>query len=174
MSSVGYVNIPSICPTCKAGYLVDDTSAAKKETRVQVVCTDCDCRARFSAVTVSTILPDNIGRGLTPTKINEGIKIYTSAGVQKPPSPEAAAKQLQCGKKPMLRLFAALQHKEAQLGTALNARTKLGTNVEVDGHLMRTGRISHKTAKSLYPHLIQDWKKKHRDEPCPVHLHSSR
>lgn len=168
MSSAGYVNIPSTCPTCNnVGYLVENTSASKKATQVQLQCDDYDCRARFSALSFSAVLPSNIGRGLTPAKVNEGIKIYTSAGVQKPPSPQAAAKQIQCGRKSMTRLFAALQQKESQLGTTLDARTKLATNVEVDGHLLRTGRISHKTAKSLYPHLIVEWEKKHRNETCP-------
>ena len=167
MNSVGYVNIPSECPTCKVGHLFDHTFAAKQRTQVIFRCDDADCRAGFSALSLSSVLPSNMGRGLTPTKVNEGIKIYTSAGIHKPPSPEAAAKQLQCGKKPMLRLFAALQNKEAQLGTTLNRRTKLGTNVEVDGHLLRTGRISHRRAMSLYPHLVEEWQKKHNGEPCP-------
>ena len=67
------------------------------------------------------------------------------------------------------RLFAALQEKEAQLGKMLHGRTKLKVNVEVDGHLLRTGRLPHKQALKLYPNLVEDWQKKHKGERLPAY-----
>ena len=166
MDGAGYLNIPSKCPTCKVGYLKEKSQAAKG-SQVKFACNYNYCGAKFSALSFSNVLPSKIGRGLNPTKVHEGIKFYTSAGISSPPSPEAAAKQLQCGKKPMTRLFAALRAKEALLGERLNAKTRLKVNVEVDGHQIRCGRISHKVAERLYPHLIADWQKKHKHDALP-------
>ena len=94
-------------------------------------CCNHECHTCFSALSFSTVLPKHAGRGLTPSQVLEGIKYYTAAGIAKPPSPEAAAKLINCGRKPMLRLFAALRAKEAELGCALQKRTKLKLNVEV-------------------------------------------
>jgi hypothetical protein len=165
LDSVGYLQIPSKCPTCKSGSLM--MNPTKQATCVEYRCNEDSCRAHFSALSFSTVLPANAGRGLTPAKIKDAIKIYTSAGIKKPASPEAAAKQLDCGRKPVTRLFAALRAKEAALGERLNARTKLKTNVEVDGHRLRTGRISAKQAHKLYPRLVEEWQKNHKNEPLP-------
>ena len=167
MNEVGYLQIPSECQECKRGSLSDHTPVSVQSTQVKYGCSEYDCKACRSALSFSNVLPANVGRGLTPAKVNDSIKIYTSAGISKPHSPEAAAKQLQCGRRTMTNIFGALQTKEAELGKLLNDRTKLKTNVEVDGHRLRTGRISHKKALELYPHLVEEWKKKHKKDTLP-------
>ena len=167
MNSVGYLQIPTRCPTCKVGWLCMVKQTACHATQVKYQCNDNDCRAVFSALSFSSVLPKAAGRGMTPTKVLDAIRYYTSAGVTTPPSASAAAKQLHCGIKPVVRIFHALQAKEAELGETLNSRVRLTVNVEVDGHRLRTGRIGHRQALRLYPDLVREWKSRHKKEPFP-------
>ena len=94
----------------------------------------------------------------------------SSAGINKPPSPEATAKQVGCGKGSVMRLFAALRGKEAELGAALNKRIRLKTNVEVDGHNLRTASLGFKKAKQNYPDLVAKWKRNHKNMRAPKYF----
>jgi hypothetical protein len=167
MDASGYVQIPSKCPDCNVGSLKECVHLSNREKNINFQCGEYDCRATFSALSLSSVFPKRMGRGMTPFQVHEGIKIYTSAGISKPASPEAAAKQIGCGTKPVKRLFVALMQKEAELGTKLNTTTRLMLNVEVDGHRLRTGSIGHKKAMRLHPHLVDEWQKKHKDLACP-------
>ena len=69
-----------------------------------------------------------------------------------------------------MRLFAALLQKEAQLGLNLDRRTVLNTNVEVDGHLVRTARLSQASAKRHYPGLVAEWRKMHPSKALPKYF----
>jgi len=107
---------------------------------------------------------------MTPVQVRAAIRCYTAAGISKPPSPEATAKQVGCGKESVLRLFAALRAKEAELGTAWNKRNRLTTNVEVDGHNLRTARLGLERAKTKYPELVKKWQLKHKGERMPKYF----
>ena len=167
MRTVGYVQIPSKCPACNVGSLKECTHLPTRDKIIKFMCDEFGCRTCFSALSLSSVVPKNLGRGMIPYQVHEGIKIYTSAGVSKPPSPEAAAKQLGCGIKPVYRLFTALMQKEAQLGAKLNASTRLKLNVEVDGHRLRTGSIGHKRAMDMYPDLVKEWQQRNKGQACP-------
>ena len=69
-----------------------------------------------------------------------------------------------------MRLFAALRAKEAELGTAWNKRNRLTTNVEVDGHNLRTARLGLERAKTKYPELVKKWQLKHKGERMPKYF----
>ena len=167
MRTAGYVQIPSKCPACNVGSLKERTHLPNREKIIQFECDAFGCQTYFSALSFSSVVPKNLGRGMIPYQVHEGIKIYTSAGVSKPPSPEAAAKHLGCGVKPVYRLFTALLQKEAQLGAELNVSTRLKLNVEVDGHRLRTGSIGHKKAMQMYPELVKEWQQKNKGLACP-------
>jgi hypothetical protein len=107
---------------------------------------------------------------MTPVQVRGAIRSYMAAGIKKPPSPEATAKEVGCGKKSMLRLFASLRAKEAELGTALNKRTRLTTNVEVDGHNLRTGSLGAEKAKAKHPALVKKWQLKHKNQRMPKYF----
>jgi hypothetical protein len=167
MDNAGYVNLPKRCPACRGGKLKLRTTSSGQATKVSMQCDEWDCKASFSPLSFSTILPPIVGKGLTPAKVHDAIKAYTSCGLSKRASPECVAKQISCGKRPLTRLYSALTEKEAELGEKLNASTRLKVNVEVDGHRLRTGRLGHRLAVKLYPGLVDAWKKKNKNKQCP-------
>ena len=137
---------------------------------VTLRCMEDSCRAKISATNHSNVLPRNIGRGMTPVQIRTAIRAYTSAGITKPPSPEATAKLVGCGKFSVVRLFAALRGKEAELGATLNKHSRFKTNVEVDGHNLRSASLGVKRAKTKYPDLVKKWRRHHKNKRAPKYF----
>ena len=170
MHSAGWLTIPTTCPACKFGSLLENTPASKQCTQVVYQCNWADCKQSFSALSFSTVLPPNPGRGLTPEKIDQALKAYCAGGIAKPPSPEDVAKQVNAGRKPIERLFKALTAKEAALGEDFNNNMKLSLNIEVDGHRLRTGSLGSKLALRLYPDLVKEWQTRNKGVPMPKYF----
>jgi hypothetical protein len=171
LDEVGYLQIPETCPVCKSkSPLIQYTPNKKQKTAVNYRCAWDYCRFFGSALSFSNVLPQHAGRGMTPDKVKQAIQTYTSAGITHPAGVQATAKQCGCGTKPIARLFTALVNKEAQLGKGLDRRTILNKNVEVDGHLIRTGSLSQAKAMRLYPHLVAEWRKRQPNKKLPKYF----